>query len=186
MDALVASDADAVLRSSAILLRQLGSPKLCFPFSWLSYALHVLKHARDGDILVLDNYELIYVLAARLVSLFRRVMIILDYEDGKHLIDEGWVKLLSGAAEKLGRGLLDGALLAHPALGARLPAELPKVVVPGFVLLRTRQRKLPLRQTSAFYTPDRSMNRAGWIFCSRRWHNYLRTAGGSISQAMGR
>ncbi len=117
------------------------APKLCLPFSWFSYALHVLKHVRDGDILVLDNYELIYVLAARVTAMFRKVKIILDYEDGKHLIDKGWVRLLSGAAERLGRGLLDGALLAHPALAGRLPAELPKVLVPGFVLLKAEEAK---------------------------------------------
>ena len=110
------------------------APKIRIPLSWIFYARHVLRHTRDEDILLIDNYELIYVLAAILTKLFRRVTIILDYEDGKHLIDHGWERILSGLAEWLCRPFLSGALLAHPALTSRLPDALPKLLVPGCVV----------------------------------------------------
>lgn len=108
-------------------------PKLRVPLSWFFYTWNALRHVRSGDLVVIDNYEIIYVIAARLLKLFRRVTFILDYEDGKHLIDRSIWKFLSGAAETLGRPLLRGATLAHPALGRRLPPGLPTELVPGFV-----------------------------------------------------
>ncbi len=108
-------------------------PKLRVPLSWIFYACHVLRHTRSGDVVVIDNYEIIYVFAAWWLKLFRRVTFILDYEDGKHLIDRSIWKLLSGLAETAGRPLLSGATLAHPALGRRLPPALPTELVPGFV-----------------------------------------------------
>jgi len=108
-------------------------PKLRVPLSWVFYAWHVMRHTRNGDIILLDNYEFIYVIAAHFAKLFRRVTVILDYEDGKHLIDRSWVRVLSGIAEWLGRRLIRGAILAHPAMKERLPAGLPTVLVPGFV-----------------------------------------------------
>ena len=112
----------------------LDAPKLRVPCSWAFYAVHVLRHTRHGDVLVLDNFELSYVLAARLVSLFRKVVCVLDYEDGRHLIDRGWAGLFSSAAERWGRGLIRAAFVTHPALGARLPAAVPWELVPGFAL----------------------------------------------------
>jgi glycosyltransferase involved in cell wall biosynthesis len=109
------------------------APKLRIPLSWFFYARHVLRHVRSGDLVLIDNYEFIYIVAARLVQIFRRVTFILDYEDGKHLIDRGWAGILSGWAEALGRPLLRGAFLANPALGKRLPDSLPTEVIPGFV-----------------------------------------------------
>ena len=109
-------------------------PKFNIPLSWCLYARHVLRHTKDGDIILIDNYEIIYVISAIITRLFRHVSIVLDYEDGKHLIDKGWQRVLSGLGEFLGRPLLKGALLAHPSLASRLPKELPKELVPGFVL----------------------------------------------------
>ena len=109
------------------------APKVRVPLAWLFYARHVLRHTRSGDVVVMDNYEFIYVFAAWWLRLFRRVTFILEYEDGKHLIDRSIWKLLSGLAETAGRPLLSGALLTHPALGRRLPAALPTELVPGFV-----------------------------------------------------
>jgi glycosyltransferase involved in cell wall biosynthesis len=108
-------------------------PKLRVPLSWLFYARHVLRHVRSGDLVVIDNYEFIYITAARLVHLFRRVKFLLVYLDGKHLIDRGWHRFLSGLAETWGRPLLSGALLSNPALGKRLPDAMPKELVPGFL-----------------------------------------------------
>jgi glycosyltransferase involved in cell wall biosynthesis len=108
-------------------------PKLRIPLSWFFYARHVLRHVCSGDLVLIDNYEFISVVAARLVQIFRRVTFILDYEDGKHLIEHGWVKILSGLAEAGGRPLIRAATLAHPALGKRLPASIPTEVVPGFI-----------------------------------------------------
>ncbi|NBS54668.1 glycosyltransferase family 1 protein [bacterium] len=107
-------------------------PKLRIPFSWVMYALHVARHVRKGDVLMMDNFELIYVLAAWLCRLLYGCSILLDYEDGKHLTDRGWPRLISGPAEELGRALIQGAILAHPCLGERLPARIPKVTIPGF------------------------------------------------------
>lgn len=108
-------------------------PKLRVPFSWFFYALHVVRHVRCGDLVLIDNYEFIYVVAARLLRLFHRVIFILDYEDGKHLIDRGWEGILSRWAERAGRPLIRAALLAHPALGNRLPASVPTELIPGFI-----------------------------------------------------
>jgi glycosyltransferase involved in cell wall biosynthesis len=110
------------------------APKVRVLLSWFFYARHVLRHVRSGDLVVIDNYEFIYVFAAWFLKLFRRVTFILDYEDGKHLTERFFCwKVLSGLAEAAGRPLLSGALLAHPALGKRLPAALPTELVPGFV-----------------------------------------------------
>ena len=117
------------------------APKIRIPLSWFFYAKHVLKHTRDGDILLIDNYELIYVMAALITRLFRKVMILLDYEDGKHLIDHGWERIVSGFAEWLCRPLLSGALLAHPSLASRLPNALPTILVPGFIVPLPRSDK---------------------------------------------
>ena len=114
--------------------------KLRIPLSWFFYARHVLRHVRSGDLVLIDNYEFIYIVAARLVQIFRRVTFILDYEDGKHLIDRGWAGILSGLAEAGGRPLIRAATLAHPVLDERLPAGVPTELVPGFVPNRLSPR----------------------------------------------
>lgn len=107
--------------------------KLRIPLSWLFYARHAIKHVNNDSIIIIDNYELIYVIAAIATKILRRrVRIILDYEDGKHVIDRGWCRVLSAVAEFLGRPLISGALLAHPSLIARLKS-IPTEIVPGFV-----------------------------------------------------
>jgi glycosyltransferase involved in cell wall biosynthesis len=108
-------------------------PKLRVPLSWFFYARHVLRHVHSGDLVVIDNYEFIYIVAARLLALFRRVKFVLIYLDGKHVIDHSWPRVLSWLAETLGRPILNGALLSNPTLGKRLPDAMPKELVPGFV-----------------------------------------------------
>lgn len=108
-------------------------PKLRVPLAWIFYARHVLRHVRSGDLVVMDNYEFLYVIAARLVRIFRRVTFVLIYLDGKHLIDRGWPRFLSGLAEAWGRPLLSGAILSNPGLGKRLPNSTPRELAPGFV-----------------------------------------------------
>jgi glycosyltransferase involved in cell wall biosynthesis len=108
-------------------------PKLRVPLSWVFYARHVLRHVCSGDLVMIDNYEFTYIVAARLVHLFRRVKFVLIYLDGKHLIDRSWPRVLSWLAETSGRGLLSGALLSTPELGKRLADGMPKELVPGFV-----------------------------------------------------
>jgi glycosyltransferase involved in cell wall biosynthesis len=108
-------------------------PKLRVPLSWFFYARHVLRHVRSGDLVVMDNYEFLYVVAARLVRVFRRVKFLLVYLDGKHLIDRGWPRFLSGLAEAWGRPLLSGAILSNPILGKRLPDSIPRELAPGFI-----------------------------------------------------
>jgi len=107
-------------------------PKLRIPFSWLMYAIHVGRHVRRGDVLMMDNFELVYVLAAWFCRLLYGNRILLDYEDGKHLTDKSWARLISGPAEVLGKPLIQGAILAHSALGERLAEKIPKITVPGF------------------------------------------------------
>lgn len=109
-------------------------PKLRLPLAWCFYALQVARKTRSGDIIVIDNYEFIWVLAAWFTRLFHRVSFVLDYEDGKHLIDRSWSRVLSGLAERAGRRLVRAAMLAHPALGQSLPAGIPTELVPGFVV----------------------------------------------------
>lgn len=121
-------------------------PKLRIPCSWIFYAVEALKRTGRGDLVILDNYELIYVIAAYLLKWFKRPVFLLDYEDGKHLIDRGWARLLSSTAECWGRRLISGAFVAHPALSSRLPESIPSVLVPGFVV--------PLTRCSPCPTPD--------------------------------
>jgi len=113
------------------------APKIRVPLAWLFYARHVLRHTRSGDVVLIDNYELVYVIAAWLLRLFRRVTFVLDYEDGKHATDRGFPWLLSALAESAGKPLIRGALLAHPALGKRLPRATPTALVPGFIVPRS-------------------------------------------------
>jgi glycosyltransferase involved in cell wall biosynthesis len=108
-------------------------PKLRIPLSWFFYARHVLRHVRSGDLVLIDNYEFIYIVAARCLNLFRRVTFILDYEDGKHLIERSWWRILSGLAEWAGRPLIRAALLANPAMSGRLPETVRTEVIPGFI-----------------------------------------------------
>jgi glycosyltransferase involved in cell wall biosynthesis len=108
-------------------------PKVRIPCSWLFYAAQVVRQTRSGDLVLIDNYEFIYVVAAYAARLGRRLRFFLDYEDGKHAIDQGWERLLSATAEAFGRPLLRGAMLAHPAQAVRLPADLPRELVPGFM-----------------------------------------------------
>src|ERR1017187_5453818 len=84
------------------------APKLRMPLSWFFYARNVLRHVRSGDVVVIDNYEFIYVVAARLIQMFRQVTFVLLYLDGKHLTDRGRDRVLSGLAEAWGRPLLSG------------------------------------------------------------------------------
>src|SRR5437899_2166060 len=44
--------------------RNWDAPKIRVPLSWLFYAAHVLRHTRNGDIVLVDNYEMIYAFAA--------------------------------------------------------------------------------------------------------------------------
>ncbi len=114
--------------------RNWDGPKLRVPLGWFFYTHQALRQVRPGDVVVIDNYEFIYVVAAWCLRLFRRVHFVLEYEDGKHLIDRSWSRVLSGLAELLGRPLLHAALTAHPALGHRLPSSLPREMVPGFIV----------------------------------------------------
>ncbi len=129
----------------------LDAPKLRILLSWFFYTRHVLRQTRSGDLVIIDNYELIYVVAACFLRIFRRVTFILDYEDGKHITDVSFNRLFSGLAELLGRPLLRAAMVAHPALGRRLPAGLPVELVPGIASIpsppleeRDGERRSPL------------------------------------------
>ena len=117
---------------SQLFCRNLDAQKIRIPCSWLFYALHVVRHTRGGDVLILDNFELIYVLAAWLCRILYGNQVLLDFEDGKHLTDHGWTRFLSGPAEFFGKPLIQGAILAHPSLSERLSPRIPKILVPGF------------------------------------------------------
>jgi glycosyltransferase involved in cell wall biosynthesis len=83
---------------------------------------------------MIDNFELIYVIAAWLCRFVYGSSVLLDYEDGKHFTDHGWSRCLSAPAEFFGKPLIQGAILAHPSLGDRLSPRIPKVLVPGFYI----------------------------------------------------
>src|SRR5882724_1872661 len=110
------------------------APKVRVPLSWFFYMFHVLRKTRSGDMVFIDNFEFIYVLAAYWLRLFKRVSFVLDYEDGKHLIDRSWMGVLSSIAEFLGRRLLSAAVLANSDMGRRLPGSIPTALVPGFIV----------------------------------------------------
>jgi glycosyltransferase involved in cell wall biosynthesis len=108
--------------------------KIRFLLDIAHYARHVAKHTSTGDTLVIDNYELIYIIAVYYCRLLgRRNRILLEYEDGKHLIDKGIWKWMSSLAEFLTKSLVEGSMLATPNLGKRLPTSIPKVVIPGIL-----------------------------------------------------
>ena len=114
--------------------RSSGVRKVRYFTDILYYIRHVAATVRDGDILIFDNYELPYILALRYCWLLgRKNPVILEYEDGKHLIDRGIYLVLARFAEWLGRPLVEAAILATPGLAARLPPATPKVVVPGIL-----------------------------------------------------
>ena len=119
---------------SQLFCLNLDAPKIRIPCSWLFYALHVVRHTRSGDVLILDNFELIYVFAAWLCRILHGNQVLLDFEDGKHLTDHGWTRLFSGPAEFFGKPLIEGAILAHPSLSERLSPRIPKILVPGFYI----------------------------------------------------
>lgn len=93
--------------------------------------------------LILDNFELIYVLAAWLCRILYGNQVLLDFEDGKHLTDHGWPRFLSGPAELFGKPLIQGAIVAHPSLSERLSPRIPKFLFQAFMFpLKTNKRQL--------------------------------------------
>lgn len=132
---------------SQLFCRNLDAQKIRIPCSWFFYALHVLRHVRRGDVLIIDNFELIYVIAAWLCRFLYGNKILLDFEDGKHLTDHGWSRCLSAPAEFFGKPLIQGAILAHPSLGKRLSPKIPKILVPGFYIF-PKNRQAPSISTA--------------------------------------
>lgn len=111
-----------------------GIRKIRFFLDLVHYAKHVYQNTREGDLLIFDNYELIYVLALHYCRIRgRRNPIVLEYEDGKHVIDRGFNRWMSGLAELLGKPLVDAAIVATPSLVARLPEGTPVEIVPGLL-----------------------------------------------------
>jgi glycosyltransferase involved in cell wall biosynthesis len=108
-------------------------PKIRIPLGVFFFIYEALKHTRRGDWVVLDNFEFRNVMAAWFLRIFRSARILVDYLDGKPLIQRSWERLLSIVAESWGRPLLDAAFFVCPVLETRLPASLPKMMVPGFV-----------------------------------------------------
>ena len=68
---------------------------------------------------------------------------VIDYEDGKHLIDRGVMKMLSSLAELLIKPMVKGAILATPTLADRLPSSVPNVIVPGILSDHIPSRQPP-------------------------------------------
>lgn len=114
--------------------RASGTRKVRFFLDMLHYAAHVYRNTKNGDILIIDNYELIYVLALYYCRLkCRSNPIILEYEDGKHLTDRSVYLWMSRLAEMLAKPLVDAAILATPGLTERLPKGLSFEIVPGIL-----------------------------------------------------
>jgi glycosyltransferase involved in cell wall biosynthesis len=117
-----------------IFARACGIRKVRYFIDFIHYARHVFRHTNRDSILIIDNYELIYLIAIYYCRMLgRRNPLLLDYEDGKHLIDKGIWRIMSGLAETLGKPLVKGALLATPNLASRLSGFIPKVVIPGIL-----------------------------------------------------
>jgi glycosyltransferase involved in cell wall biosynthesis len=128
----------------------LDAPKLRILLAFIFYPLHILSSVRRGDILVLDNYEITSVLAAWLCRFFHGTRVILDFEDGRHLIDRGWQLIFYRLAELLGRPLINGAILAHPLLGTRLRPRTPTIVIPGFYSASESKGRPPFNDVVRF------------------------------------
>jgi len=136
---------------SQLFCSNLDAPKIRIPCSWIFYALHVLRRVRRGDLLIIDNFELIYVIPAWLCRIVYGSSILLDYEDGKHLTDHGWPRLFSGLAEFFGKPLIKGAILAHPSLSERLSPRIPKILVPGFYIPPRQNSRAPSLGTDTHF-----------------------------------
>jgi hypothetical protein len=100
----------------------------------LHYAAHAYRNTKNDDLLLIDNYELIYVLALYYCRLRgRRNPIILEYEDGKHLVDKGVYLWMSRLAEILAKPMVNAAIVAAPGLIEHLPDGIPFEIVPGII-----------------------------------------------------
>lgn len=136
-----------------------GTRKIRILVDMFHYARHVFRHTDRNAILIIDNYELIYILAiyyARLRG--RHNPVILEYEDGKHAIDRGWVKGITWLAEWLGKPLVKAALLATPTLAKRLPPETPIVLVPGILEKQVQLNPLPDRSSPTHFLYSGSLD----------------------------
>ena len=146
-----------------------GIRKVRFLLDIFYYARHVAKHIKTGDIVVIDNFELIYVLAIQYCRLLgRKNHIIIEYEDGKHLIDKGIWRWMSGFAEWLARPWLAGAILAAPKLAERLPINIPKILVPGILRDGIRLNPPPSANNSVvfLYSGSLDVERGGPLLLS--------------------
>jgi hypothetical protein len=142
-----------------IFARACGIRKVRYFIDFIHYARHVFEHTNENSILIIDNYELIYVLAiyyARFRG--RRNPVILEYEDGKHAIDKGYVKVISWFAEWLAKPLVKAALLATPTLAKRLPPETPIVLVPGILEKQVQLNPLPDRSSPTHFLYSGSLD----------------------------
>ena len=116
--------------------------KIRFLLDIIQYARLVYRQTHDGAVMIMDNYEIIYVIAYGYCRCRgRRNPLILEYEDGKHEIDKGFWRFLSGSAEFLAKPWVKAAIVATPSLLTRLPVGLPSEVVPGML---NPERPLPV------------------------------------------
>ena len=108
------------------------APKIRALLSPILYFFHAVRHVKRGDLIIMHNYYVNYSLLALYFSIRYKSTIIIDYEDGRHLIDKGVGWYLCRFAEFLGKRLVHGAILANALLGKRLSINIPKTVIPGF------------------------------------------------------
>ena len=108
------------------------APKIRALLSPILYFFHTVRHVKRGDLIIMHNYYVNYSLLALYFSIRYKSTIIIDYEDGRHLIDKGVGWYLCRFAEILGKRLVHGAILANALLGKRLSINIPKIVIPGF------------------------------------------------------
>jgi len=108
--------------------------KIRFLLNIIHYARLVYRQTHDGSIMIMDNYEIIYAIAyGYCLCRGRKNPLVLEYEDGKHAIDKGFWRFLSGLAEFLVKPQVKAAIVATPSLLKRLPHNLPSEVVPGML-----------------------------------------------------
>lgn len=113
------------------------APKIRALLSPILYFFHVVRNVKRGDLIIMHNYYISYSLLALYCSMRYKSTIIIDYEDGRHLIDKGISWYLCRLAEILGKRFVKGAILANSLLSKRLPVNIPKIVIPGFYTPRS-------------------------------------------------
>ena len=92
-----------------------------------------LRQVQSGDVVLLKNFEFIHVFACLWLAAFKDVRFVIDYADGKYLMEHGIFRMLNIVSDWIGRKLVTFGILAHPGFRERLAPHVQCLVLPGFV-----------------------------------------------------